>query len=104
MGLDEYLATHDIDRSDVGPFLFIHTVLSAVLVGSTWCMCYFAGKNPPPQSFLTSIGDKHVPNSLLLNSITKMPLLSDALKRKACEVIVSRRSYYFSFAMTQIIV
>ena len=89
MGLDEYLATHDIDPSDVGPFLFIHTVLSAVLVGSTWCMCYIAGRNPPPKSFLTRICDKQVPNSLLLNSITKMPILSDGLKRKACQAMVS---------------
>ena len=88
MGVQEYLASHNIERSDVGPFLFIHTILSAILVGSTWGICYFAGKHPLPQSFMTS--SKHeVPNSILLRSISKMPLLSDGLKRKACQAMVS---------------
>ena len=88
MGVQEYLASHNVERSDVGPFLFIHTILSAILVGSTWGICYFAGKHPLPQSFMTS--SKHeVPNSILLRSISKMPLLSDGLKRKACQAMVS---------------
>ena len=86
MSVQEYLTSHNIDRSDVGPFLLIHTVLSAILVGSTWGICYFAGRHSPPQYFLP--GNDQLPTSVLLNSMTKMPWLSHGVKRKACQAFV----------------
>jgi hypothetical protein len=87
MGVQEYLESHDIDRSDVGAVLFIHTVLSAILVGSTWSICYFAWRHPPPQ-----LGNKQVSNSILLNSVTKV--FSAGLKRKAHLALVRRHLLY----------
>eukprot|EP00956_Cyclotella_meneghiniana_P001623 scaffold1800_cov87-Cyclotella_meneghiniana.AAC.9 len=91
MGVQEYLVSHNIERSDVGPFLFIHTILSAILVGSTWGICYFAGKHPVPQSFMKS-SSQEVPKSVLLRSISKMPMLSDGSKRKICQAMISLES------------
>jgi hypothetical protein len=89
MGVQEYLESNDIDRSDVGAFLFIHTVLSAILVGSTWSICYFAGKHPPPQ-----LGNEQVSNSILLNSVTKV--LPAGLKRKTYLALVRHHVLYIA--------
>ncbi|KAL3800157.1 hypothetical protein HJC23_001078 [Cyclotella cryptica] len=82
-----YLETH-IEPSDVGPFLLIHTFLSAILVGSTWCVCYFGfGLHSKPPYF--SHSKEHVTTSLVLNIVAKMPVLSDDFKRRACQAMTS---------------
>jgi hypothetical protein len=86
MGVQSYLESSNIDPSDVGPFILIHTILSAILVGSTWGICYFAAGGNSPPSYLKS--SEHIPSSILLNSIVKIPLISDCLKKRAVSVMV----------------
>lgn len=89
MGITEYLESRDLAASDFGPFLFIHTVLSAVLVGSTWWLCYVSagaiGKMPNHSEVIEKFVSKSepMPNSVLLNSILVSPMVSDGMKKRA---------------------
>lgn len=86
MGINEYLESRDVSHSDIAPFLLMHTVLSAVLVGSTWWWCYWgSGLKPSVQIFK----NEQMPQSLLLNSLVSMPIISDGIKRRASRALVS---------------
>ncbi|KAL7450225.1 hypothetical protein ACHAWC_002180 [Mediolabrus comicus] len=85
MGIKEYLDEQDVSSSDVAPFLIIHTVLSAILVSSTWWLCYSAASfaSPEQSSLMMSLGIDKMPRSALLNSLVAMPFISDDVKRRA---------------------
>ncbi len=85
MGIKEYLDEQDVSSSDVAPFLIIHTVLSAILVSSTWWLCYSAASfaSPEQSSLMMSLGIDKMPRSALLNSLVAMPFISDGVKRRA---------------------
>jgi hypothetical protein len=84
MGIKEYLDEQDVSSSDVAPFLIIHTVLSAILVSSTWWLCYSAASFASEQSSLMmSLGIDKMPRSALLNYLVAMPFISDGVKRRA---------------------
>ncbi|KAL9180675.1 hypothetical protein ACHAXT_011128 [Thalassiosira profunda] len=80
MGIHEYLEARDISPADVGPFLFLHTLLSAVLVGSTWWACYIGGR---------SCSNEAMPSSLLLDSLVRIPGVSERAKQRACRTLLS---------------
>lgn len=86
MGAQEYLEGNNniISSSDVAPFVLIHTVLSAILVVSTWWLCYSAASLASQPAAATSIGIETMPRSALLNSFVDMPFISDGIKRKVC--------------------
>lgn len=68
--------------------MLFHTVLSAILVGSTWWHCYWAA---------SSLAIDKMPRSALLNSLVTTPFISDGIKRRACNSLAalekaSRRS------------
>lgn len=85
MGIKEYLNEQDVSSSDVAPFLIIHTVLSAILVSSTWWLCYSAASlaSPEQSSLMMSLGIDKMPRSALLNSLVAMPFISDGVKCRA---------------------
>lgn len=85
MGVQEYLEEQNISSSDVAPFLIIHTVLSAILVGSTWWLCYSASWQPAAKS----LGIEEMPRSALLNSFVAMPFISDGIKRRVCSSLIA---------------
>jgi hypothetical protein len=92
MGINEYLEARNINPSDVGPFLLIHTVLSVVFVGSTWFMCYVGGgvvsvSRHPSTSLLLDSGQQ-LPKSALLNSFVKVPFISDGIKKNICQAFL----------------
>jgi hypothetical protein len=89
MGVKEYLdENNNISSSDVAPFVLIHTVLSAILVGSTWWLCYSAA-SLTSQPTATSLGIETMPRSALLNSFVAMPFISDGIKRRVCTSLVA---------------
>mmetsp|Transcript_6086 Transcript_6086/g.13794 ORF Transcript_6086/g.13794 Transcript_6086/m.13794 type:complete len:211 (-) Transcript_6086:1043-1675(-) len=86
MGINEYLESRDISHSDVAPFLLVHTFLSAALVGSTWWWCYWgSGRTPPSQLFK----NEQMPQSMLLNSLLAMPMISEGIKRRASRALLT---------------
>lgn len=89
MGIQEYLDTQNISSSDVAPFVIIHTVLSAILVGSTWWLCYSAASLTSLQPAAKSLGIDEMPRSALLNSLVATPFISDGIKRRACGSLVA---------------
>mmetsp|Transcript_4951 Transcript_4951/g.9640 ORF Transcript_4951/g.9640 Transcript_4951/m.9640 type:complete len:114 (-) Transcript_4951:520-861(-) len=106
MGINEYLESHNVvSPTDIGPFLIIHTILSAALVGSTWWLCYWgsgrtaaaaaAAATLPSSTAATQLfknNHQQMPQSMLLNSLVSMPMISDGIKRRATNALVS----YFS--------
>jgi hypothetical protein len=90
MGVKEYLVESNlISSSDVvAPFVLIHIVLSAILVGSTWWLCYSAA-SLTSQPTATSLGIETMPRSALLNSFVAMPFISDGIKRRVCTSLVA---------------
>ncbi len=90
MGVKEYLdGQHNISTSDVAPFLIIHTLLSAVLVGSTWWLCYSTASLTSLQPAAKSLGIEEMPRSALMNSFVATSFISDGIKRKACSSLVA---------------
>lgn len=89
MGVKEYLDEQNISTSDVAPFLIIHTLLSAVLVGSTWWLCYSAASLTSLQPAAKSLGIEEMPRSALINSFVNMSFIPDGIKRKACSSLVA---------------
>jgi len=95
MGVTEYLESRDLAASDLGPSLFIHTVLSAVLVGSTWWLCFASsgtiGKIPNHCEVIEKMASKSepMPKSVLLHSILAAPMVSDRMKKRAYLALAS---------------
>mmetsp|Transcript_35842 Transcript_35842/g.61122 ORF Transcript_35842/g.61122 Transcript_35842/m.61122 type:complete len:233 (-) Transcript_35842:115-813(-) len=86
MGINEYLESRDVSSSDVAPFLLIHTILSAALVGSTWWWCYLgSGRTPPTQLFK----NEQMPQSVLLNLLVSVPIIPDGIKRWASRSLLA---------------
>ena len=84
----EYLEEQNISPSDVAPFVIIHTVLSALLVGSTWFLCHTAAHMTSMQPAAKSLGVEEMPRSALINSFVAIPFISDSIKRSACNSLV----------------
>ena len=89
MGVQEYLDEQNISSSDVAPFLIIHTVLSAILVGSTWWLSYSAANLTSLQPAAKSLGIEEMPRSALINSFVAIPFISDGIKRKVCSSLIA---------------
>jgi len=89
MGVKEYLDGQHISTSDAAPFLIIHTLLSAFLVGSTWWLCYSTASLKPLQPAAKSLGIEEMPRSALMNSFVATSFISDGIKRKACSSLVA---------------
>ncbi|KAL7551214.1 hypothetical protein ACHAWF_014408 [Thalassiosira exigua] len=90
MGINQYLESRGADASDVAPFVVIHTILSAALVGSTWWWCYWgSGRALPRPAAPSSFANEAAPRSMLLNSLLSAPVISDEIKRRASRALLA---------------
>lgn len=48
--VDNFLERYDLQASSLPSFVIIHTALSAILVSSTWYLCYMVSANPSDAS------------------------------------------------------
>lgn len=88
MGINEYLESRDVSSSDVAPFLFIHTLLSAALVGSTWWFCY-CGSGPAKPSSTVLLQSDQMPQSVLLKSLISMSMIPEGIKLSATRAMLT---------------
>jgi len=83
--VDSFLATHDMAPADIPVFLFVHTALSAALVGSTWYLSYVAAGSGIGA---VSLDSGEASKSLILNALLSVPIFPEKFRFKANQVIV----------------
>uniref|UniRef100_A0A7S1YV05 Uncharacterized protein n=1 Tax=Ditylum brightwellii TaxID=49249 RepID=A0A7S1YV05_9STRA len=85
-----------MSQADVPSFLFIHTALSAILVSSTWYICYVAAGScapkPPPTTIMSpllSSTQQQPPKSILLNALLSSSFVPQSIQKRAYSSLVS---------------